>query len=281
MQELNHILFPVDLSEACRRFAPVVRMVACRAGARVTMLNALELPTGYYSNPHDMVDLMRSQRVRFRQFLKAEMASLPSLSRISRHGEPGKAIVDYARNRHAGVIMMPTHGIGPFRRLLLGSVTAKVLHDAACPVWTSAHSSETPQPERLRKVLCAVDLSEPSVAVMQYALSLSRLFGTELRFLNVVPIGESWTVRHFETEFAARMEELARERMTLWQQRAGAPGEATVRSGDVAHCVRREAIDWEADVIVIGRGVIAQPLGHLRSAAYAIIRESPCPVLSI
>ena len=37
------------------------------------------------------------------------------------------------------VILMPTHGYGPFRRFILGSNTAKVLHDADCPVWTGVH----------------------------------------------------------------------------------------------------------------------------------------------
>ena len=39
---------------------------------------------------------------------------------------------------------MPTHGYGPFRRFILGSNTAKVLHDADCPVWTGVHVEEIP-----------------------------------------------------------------------------------------------------------------------------------------
>ena len=34
------------------------------------------------------------------------------------------------------------------RRLLLGSVTAKILHDAECPVWTAAHVDEDWNMER-------------------------------------------------------------------------------------------------------------------------------------
>ncbi len=45
---------------------------------------------------------------------------------------------------------MPTHGYGPFRRFILGSVTAKVLHDADCPVWTGVHLEEAPPIERSR-----------------------------------------------------------------------------------------------------------------------------------
>ena len=34
---------------------------------------------------------------------------------------------------------MPTHGLGKLRRFILGSVTAKVLHDLEAPVLTGAH----------------------------------------------------------------------------------------------------------------------------------------------
>jgi hypothetical protein len=36
------------------------------------------------------------------------------------------------------LIVTPTHGYGLFRRFLFGSATLKVLHDAACPVWTAS-----------------------------------------------------------------------------------------------------------------------------------------------
>jgi hypothetical protein len=71
-------------------------------------------------------------------------------------------IVDAARRWGADLLMMPTHGRGTFRRLLLGSVTAKVLHDLECPVWTDVHSETAPPIEEIhcRRILCAVDLSE-------------------------------------------------------------------------------------------------------------------------
>ena len=48
-------------------------------------------------------------------------------------GEPAREIVDFAAANQVDLVMMPTHGYGPFRQLLLGSVAAKVLHDAHVP----------------------------------------------------------------------------------------------------------------------------------------------------
>jgi hypothetical protein len=81
------------------------------------------------------------------------------LDRVIEEGDPAHAIVDYAHKRKIDLIMMPTHGYGPFRQFLTGSVTAKVLHDARCPVWTSAHSERTSPraAAEYRNILCAVD----------------------------------------------------------------------------------------------------------------------------
>jgi hypothetical protein len=100
MPDIGHILFPVDLSEACRSFAAAVRSISCRTGARVTLLNVLQLPPNYYSDPNgfsglvDVRSLLREQGAEFSRFLKAELADLPDVHRVFRHGDPGAMIVE-------------------------------------------------------------------------------------------------------------------------------------------------------------------------------------------
>jgi hypothetical protein len=45
--------------------------------------------------------------------------------------------------------------------------------------------------------------------------------------------------------------------------------------------VRQAALDRHADLVVIGRGVMHSTFGRLRTQSYDIIRQSPCPVLSL
>ncbi len=52
-------------------------------------------------------------------------------------------------------------------------------------------------------------------------------------------------------------------------------------NGNVADCVRNLALQKRADLVVIGRGAIRTGLGRLHAHSYDIIRESPCPVLSV
>jgi nucleotide-binding universal stress UspA family protein len=82
-------------------------------------------------------------------------------------GDPAFEIVDYAGKNGVDLIMMPTHGYGKFRSMLLGSVAGKVLHDAECAVWTDTHS-ETPSAHReIGNVLCAIEVGTESSGLME------------------------------------------------------------------------------------------------------------------
>ena len=56
---------------------------------------------------------------------------------IMEDGDPATIIDGVAQRDGIDLIMMPTRGLGTFRRLLLGSATAKVLHDVSCAVFTT------------------------------------------------------------------------------------------------------------------------------------------------
>jgi len=50
---------------------------------------------------------------------------------------------------------------------------------------------------------------------------------------------------------------------------------------DPAARLRDLALRKRADLIVIGRGAIQGPLDRFGAHAYEIVRESPCPVISV
>ena len=62
---------------------------------------------------------------------------------------------------------------------------------------------------------------------------------------------------------------------------AGLKAETVMESGSPAKLVHRVAAEWGADLVVIGRHTDDSILGRLTTHAYAIVRESPCPVLSV
>jgi nucleotide-binding universal stress UspA family protein len=64
-------------------------------------------------------------------------------------------------------------------------------------------------------------------------------------------------------------------------EKVPASPEILIESGDAAKMVCSLASRTGADVLVIGRGSAAGVFGRLRANAYSIIRQSPCPVVSV
>ena len=197
-------------------------------------------------------------------------------------GDPATRIVQVAGCERVKLIVMPTHGYGPFRRFILGSVTAKVLHDADCAVLTSAHIEEAP-PESLafRNILCAVDLGRQSRTALAWAGEFAAKYDSRLYMVHVLPSIEAGQARYFDAEFRAALHHTAKEEVEALLQGACQGADIVIEHGAVAQSVRAAAESVKADCIVIGRHVSPGILGRLHADAYAIVRESPCPVISV
>jgi nucleotide-binding universal stress UspA family protein len=288
MPAIKHILFPTDFSERCRGAAPFVQAMASRFGAKLTLLSVVQ-PYWYAGIPEagtpvivDTDELKRSLEAGLSQAFVDEFAALP-VERIADVGDPADTITRFAHSHGVNLIMMPTHGYGTFRRLLLGSVTAKVLHDVHCPVWTGAHMQEPPVLDHLacRSILCAVDETPKSAALMEWAAQFAKDSGATLRLVHAFPAPEAWPERQLNTEFAETLRQELRVSIEKIQKSVGVEAPLCVVAGDVADAVREEAERHATDLIVIGRGSIHEKLGRLRTNAYGIIRQAPCPVLSV
>jgi nucleotide-binding universal stress UspA family protein len=288
MLAIKHILFPVDFSERSKGCAPFVEAMATRFSAKVTLMSVappflfagMGGPAGaVFIDPEAVKSDLLTQ---LNNWLAKEFAQL-SADRIVDLGDPAEVVVRFAHTEGIDLIMMPTHGYGPFRSLLLGSVTAKVLHDAQCPVWTGAHMEEPPALEHAacRNVLCAIDGTSSCGPVMVWAAQFAKNSGATFRLLHVVPRISGLPEAPLDAELEATVQRDSRESIDRLQKSLGVEAPLCVGAGDVAATIRDEARRHKADLIVIGRGVLHETLGRLRTDAYAIIRHAPCPVLSV
>lgn len=285
MNKFTHILFPVDFSERCEASIPFVEEMARRENARLTLLSVAH---PYYAGGVAGAPVIDTQ-----QMLSATKAELDEFagkfsykpeSVIAEIGDPATAIVDFVRTHKVDLVMMPSHGYGPFRQLLLGSVTAKVLHDVDCAVWTTAHRPEVPAQDHVEPhmIVCAVDANEQGATeIIRRAAELSRELEAKLRFVHVVPGIEAWPERQMDLEFEEEIRANAKRSIEEMESAAGVDAPVCVPVGSVADAVSEEAVRHGADLLIIGRGTLQGTLGRLRTHAYGIIRTAPCPVLSI
>lgn len=284
------ILFPVDLSEQSQQVARHVKALAAQFDSEILMLHVVEPPVRWSGFPEtesqeafDDIDQLRAQvRAEFDAFLPAAFNG-QRVNRVLAEGDPAQQIVCQARKNRISLIMMPTHGWGQFRRALLGSVTANVLHDAEFPVWTGVHRPvwSLHPPGRWRNILCAVDTLPKDCRTLRVAADLGESVGARVRLVHAVGTLPKDCTGYAGEPLEKCLLRAAAVQLEKLQEQAGTRLEARVKEGTTATVVRDVAREWSADLVVVGRGAIQKPLGRLRSNTYAIIRESPYPVLSV
>jgi nucleotide-binding universal stress UspA family protein len=288
--QLEKILLPVDFSDRSVGAAQHAKALACRYRSEVTMLHVLSpldyvlggLETAGGAPPEWYYARRDEARMRLDKFLADEFRTLP-VRRILLEGDPALEIVKLTHAERMNLIVLPTHGYGPFRRFILGSVVAKVLHDANCPVLTGVHLAETPPPEAIsfHNLVCAVDFGPQSVKAFAWAAELAAEFQARLTLVHALPPLAPEEAASLNEELLQLLGRQAREQMEELQARVGAEADVLVEYGKLTGVVRRAAERLKADLLVIGRHESLGASGRLRSNAYAIIRESPCPVVSV
>lgn len=285
MALITNILFPVDFSPACVAMAPYVQRVAAICGARVSLLhvfdpishNGFEL---YVRQPREIfAEHEHVARARLDLFLENELP-------VVKHGRmlvEGYAAVEIARIANAGfdLIVMPTHA-GTFRRMLIGSTTAKVLHDSDCPVLTSRHAETiAPRPIEHREWICAVDLSPDSERVLRFANQVASEVRAKLHLIHAIQGGDPELPTQLPRDERAYSveKEAARRRIAELQKKVGSDAPVDIVVGSVKPALLDAVRHYDADVLMIGRS--PQSGARLRDLTYAVVRDSSFPVLSI
>lgn len=139
----KHILLPVDGSELSLRAVDTGIALAAGLGARVHALHVLpSFPTATYSaaitqaNETMYVEraIASAERALAEVRQRAQAAGVPCEGNHVIDNHPDCAITAAVSKYHCDLIVMATHGRRGIERLLLGSVTQKVLLAAGVPV---------------------------------------------------------------------------------------------------------------------------------------------------
>jgi len=287
---LAKILLPVDFSERSIAAANYAHALAMPCASEVIMVHVVR-PLDYAMGGGELTGAVGSEwyatrledwRSQLDKFQVKEFEGLP-VRRIVLEGSPAEEIVELAKQEKCSLIVMPTHGYGPFRRFLIGSVTSRVLHDTDCPVFTGTHLTESPAPERLtiRRLLCAVDFGPQAEAMLHWASQFAQGYGASLHLVHALPSLSSGEARYLDEEIQISIARQARAQAQKLLGHLQLDGEVIMEHGDPAQVVHDAAKRIGADLVIIGRHVSQGILGRLRTHAYAIVRESPVPVISI
>jgi universal stress protein A len=284
----TNILFPIDFSDRSRAIVPCVRALCNRFDAALTLLHLVQEPVMIYGAvdapvlfDFPMDELKESARKRLAEFAANDFPGMRVKSYVN-EGDPGSCIAELARAWNVDLIMMPTRGHGRFRSALLGSVTAKTLHDATCPVWTQAHCQEAATDHaEWHSIICAINTDDEGARLIRETAALSAGSNVMVHLAHAVPRQDKAAVRFTGSEFTHFLKEEARQTIAVMQKQAGTNFGVCIEAGSIPEVVRHAAVNHHGDLVVIGRGILSRFAGGLRSQAYPIVLDMPCPVLSV
>jgi len=291
----THVLYPTDLSEASLKALPCAAAIARGHQARLTVLHVvptfevISVPSGRIAAAHHIVNPPTQDDVRHEMERAVQEVPLHGLEvRFSAHaGDPVQVIADQAVSDSADLIVMGTHGRSGFERLLIGSVTEKVLRLAPCPVLAVPPHVSTPVAAEalFSRVLCPLDFSPASLQALRFAFVFARLAKGRVTVVHACEVADEPRLHAYLGEVRRQALDIARDRLhALLADEPGTSGdvEPIVVLGRPSREILNIASQQVSDLIVMGaqgRGGVG--LALVGSTTQDVIRAATCPVLVV
>jgi nucleotide-binding universal stress UspA family protein len=208
-------------------------------------------------------------------------------------GFPRRAVSEYAKEWHADLILVGSHGHSAIGRFLLGSVAQGILRTAPCSVEIVRPKKTGPGPDGPMKILLATDGSDCSVGATHAVANRLWPAGKVVRVLSVEELVA------FENEMAASslssiypsslLEELAKEARERASSAVQMAKDILVRAGmnvvedhstplgEPRGVILDTARDWGADLIVMGshgrRGSVSESVAIHANCSVEVVRR--------
>jgi nucleotide-binding universal stress UspA family protein len=137
---MKPIVLATDGSPTAREAAEVAMELAHESGRPLVVVTVWDVSSstlGYGLVPAlpDFSDMLRERAAEVLEEVRDSAgAEGLDMETVMLRGFPGDEICRAAEDRDAKLIVIGSHGWGPLRRLLFGSVSNDVLHHAPCPV---------------------------------------------------------------------------------------------------------------------------------------------------
>ena len=297
MLPLNRVLCPIDFSECSRHALDHAAAVARQYGSTIAALIVVPpatpiIPAGDLG-PYPLYVISDEDVMRLRKELEKFVANsavhVPFTTNVV-EGNVVSWIVRRASELPADLIVMGTHGRSGFERLLLGSVTERVLMKSPCPVLTvPPHAPAAASSGAVfSRILCAIDFSAASTKALGVAASLARDSGVRLSVAHVlerfpiyepVMMGGPGTPEHdrvasevAHTCIQAEIPDAIRRTTDITQ---------LVAEGKAYREILQLAKDIRAELIVMGAHGSSPGHHGFGSTTNQVVRRATCPVLIV
>jgi nucleotide-binding universal stress UspA family protein len=288
------ILCPIDYSDASAASLLYGAAVAEHFVTRLIVLNvedallaaAMDLSTGASwsreQSAHDMAAFVR-------ETLGPGSPILAMCDYDVAAGKPATEILRVAHERSCDLIVMGTHGLTGFRKLLLGSTTQRVLRETTTPVLLTPPTSPGPvsveDASRLvGRIVAPVDLSTASPHQLRVARGAADALNVPLTVVHVIePVKLRPVARLPLGGFDSHQQAVAEKQLdALLAMTSARPApESRIVHGDPAEEVTRVVRECHAGLVIVG--LHGSPfLGpRMGSVTYRMLCMSPTLTLAL
>lgn len=191
MVRFRKILCPVDFFKpSTHAFNYALQLAAnYEAGVHALHVVAPVIPAAYGA-PFSVEDLtadLEKESQRLLEKLKggAQKRGVTVTTEV-RLGDIDLEIRRAVDKQKADLVVMGTHGRRGFERLVMGSVTERMIRHCAVPLITVGPGRKGEAPPNIRRILVTTDFSEGTSDAMAYALSIAQECQAKVTLLHVV-----------------------------------------------------------------------------------------------
>jgi nucleotide-binding universal stress UspA family protein len=199
-------------------------------------------------------------------------------------GDPADSILNLAKTWPADLIVLGTHGRSALARVVLGSVSLKVMREAVCSVRVARLNHHVGD----LRLSIGMDGSAAAEAALNELCSRSWPAGSEARVVGVhevlIPINAERIVidesvyDQVNEDDLLRIKHVAKEAVDKLRA-VGLNAIGVVEEGDPKEVLVREARNWKIDSIFVGARGLGRIEGLLLgSVSSAIVAHAPCTV---
>lgn len=294
----SRVIVPIDHSEASEAAVPLAAHLAELRGISLVLVHVIEMSpefTAYVRGESEVDALLELEEASQKHLRRiAEKIEGVEISTIVLRGRPAARIVEYVDGLDGSLVVMSSHGHTGFRRMLLGSTTARVVQACTAPVIVvraGDEESEIKVPETIQKVVVPLDGSAFAEHALDAVYDLVQRDDVMIRLVRVPEIiaypSTMYGAASYEAVDAYMMamqtesEEYLRNMTERLQSRRGAVS-WEVRDGATSTAILEAAKEFDADLIAMashGRTGFRRFL--LGSVAEQVLNNADIPVMLV
>lgn len=283
---LDAIVYATDFSPASENAGAYAKLLASYFSTTLVVAHAFTL-----SQAAMEVEVRQKQVSQQRKDLRALLDNSAASLRASSieittelvEGDPKIAIPALADRHASALIVLGTHGGGRIERSIIGSVAEEILRATRWPCLTVG--PHTPPPAAaatppFKRILFATDLSPAAARAAAFAVPFAESCGAAIDVLHVVPkdaVGRPGRLAELQERFYDALDAVVPR-----QTRERCESRTFVEVGKAHKQILDHVRERSCDLLVLGIHKATHPgLETLKSGAFQLIVDAPCPVLTV